>query len=144
MKSIYCQFVDAVEKFRWFPPLIARFTVGFVFYEAGWGKLNNLPRVTEFFTNLGIPYPAFQALLVAGTEFTCGILLIGGLLTRIVSIPLVIVMTVAIWTAKSGEMEVFSDLFSFSEYLFIILLFWLIVSGPGAMSLDRLIAKRRG
>lgn len=143
MKKFYPLFLNAVEKLNWFPPLLARFTVGYVFFETGWGKLNNLSGVTAFFTNLGIPYPEFQAPLVAGTEFVCGLLLILGFLTRIASIPLVIVMVVAIQAAKADELEVFSDLLSFSEYLFIVLLLWLIVAGPGKVSLDRLFAKKR-
>jgi putative oxidoreductase len=39
------------------PPLVARITVGYVFLIAGWGKLLNPPKVTEYFTELGIPLP---------------------------------------------------------------------------------------
>lgn len=33
----------------WLGPLFARLTVGWVFLLSGWGKLNNLPQVTENF-----------------------------------------------------------------------------------------------
>ena len=42
----------------WLAPLFARITVGWVFLLSGWGKLNNLPQVTENFIGWGIPFPA--------------------------------------------------------------------------------------
>src|SRR5882757_6545636 len=40
----------------WLAPLFARITVGWVFLLSGWGKLNNLPQVTENFIGWGIPF----------------------------------------------------------------------------------------
>ena len=48
--------------FLWAGPLIARLTVGYVFMLTGWGKLQNLDRVTEYFTSLGIPFPEMRVL----------------------------------------------------------------------------------
>ena len=127
---------------RWFPPLLARLTVGFVFAESGWGKLHNIPKVVGYFTDLGIPAPEFQAHLVASTELVGGTLLLLGLLTRLASVPLTVVMTVAIITAKRADLNELSDLFGFSEYLYIVLLIWLLISGAGFFSMDTLIAKK--
>ncbi len=140
---LYDRATEFLKKLNWFPPLLARTTVGWVFIESGWGKLHNIPKVTEFFTSLGLPAPEFQAHLVATTEFGCGLLLLLGLLTRLASIPLTIVMTVAIMTAKRSEIESFSDVFSFSEYLYIVLFIWLIIAGAGSLSMDRLIKQWR-
>ncbi|MDB5103546.1 MAG: DoxX family protein [Fibrobacteres bacterium] len=131
-----------LDSFEWLPPLIARITVGWVFAESGWGKLHHLDKVTAFFTDLGLPVPGFQAHLVATTEFAGGLLLIAGLLTRIASVPLMIIMAVAIATAKKGELHGFSDLIGFSEYLYMVLLFWLLIKGAGILSADALIARR--
>ena len=67
---------------RWLSPIIARLTVGLVFFQSGWAKLHNLEQVTGYFTELGIPNPAFQALLASTAEFVCGGLLLLGLATR--------------------------------------------------------------
>ncbi len=131
-----------LEVFGWLPPLIARITVGWVFVESGWGKLHHLEKVTAFFTDLGLPMPAFQAHLVATTEFAGGLLLLAGLFTRIASVPLAIIMYVAIATAKKDELHAFTDLIGFSEYLYMVLLVWLIVAGPGLLALDALAARK--
>ena len=47
--------------FSWLSPTVARLTVGLVFFQSGWGKLHDLAKVTDYFTELGLPAPAFQA-----------------------------------------------------------------------------------
>ncbi|HKP95284.1 MAG TPA: DoxX family protein [Fibrobacteria bacterium] len=128
--------------FAWLPPLIARITVGWVFVESGWGKLHHLDKVAAFFTDLGLPAPGFQAHLVAATEFAGGLLLLTGLFTRLASVPLAVIMSVAIATAKKDELHGFSDLIGFSEFLYMVLLVWLIVSGPGLLALDAFAARK--
>jgi putative oxidoreductase len=128
--------------FSWLPPLVARITVGWVFVESGWGKLHHLDKVTDFFTSLGLPMPAFQAHMVATTEFGGGLLLLVGLFTRAASVPLTVIMYVAIATAKKEDLHGFSDLIGFSEYLYMALLLWLIVEGAGLLSLDAIIGSK--
>lgn len=131
-----------LETFSWLPPLLARIAVGWIFMISGWGKLHNLDKVTAFFTDLGLPMPGFQAHLVATTEFAGGLMLLAGLAARMASIPLSVIMVVAIATAKRGELTGVSDLFGFSEFLYILLLIWLIVKGPGLLAIDTLIARK--
>lgn len=139
------RFVLAVGgRLAWLPPLAARVSVGLVFVSTGWGKLQNLERVTEFFRSLGIPAAEFQAPFVAATEFSCGLLLVVGLATRFAAVPLVITMLVAIRTALWSELEGTIDLFGRQEFSFILLLGWLAVAGAGAISLDALAARRLG
>ena len=127
---------------HWLPPLIGRITIAVVFIEAGWRKLNSIPKVVGFFTNLGIPMPMANAVLVANTEFICGLAVLLGLCTRLASIPLVVIMTVALMTAKRAAIEGPSDIFEISEFLFIVILVWLIIEGAGAFSLDRRLWKK--
>ena len=54
---------------EWLAPLFARITVGWVFLLSGWGKLHNLPQVTENFVGWGIPFPHFFTPLTSGIEF---------------------------------------------------------------------------
>lgn len=126
----------------WLPPLLARITVGFVFFQSGLGKLNNLERVTGYFASLGLPAPAFQAMLVGWTELIAGLLLILGLATRLAAIPLTIIMIVAIRTALTEDVTDFSSLAGSTEFLYIVLMVWLMVAGPGKVALDTLVAKR--
>ena len=127
---------------RWLPPSVARLTVGWVFLQSGWGKLQNLPKVVAFFTELGIPAPQFQAPLAATAEFACGALLLVGLFTRVATLPLIATMVVAILTAKKADIHELSDLFGMGEYLYIALLLWLGAYGAGPISVDALFARR--
>jgi len=139
---IYDSAIVQLQKIQFLPPLLARLVVGYVFIESGWGKLHNLEKVTGFFTQLGLPEPHLQAIFVSSTELTCGLLVFFGLLTRLASIPLIVIMIVAIMTAKRSDINEISDLFALSEFLYILLLGWLVVQGAGCGSLDRLFRKK--
>ena len=134
--------LDAAKFFTFIGPLLARITVGWVFVVSGWGKIHHIDKVIGFFTNLGIPAPVFQAHMTAYTELIAGLLLIVGLASRISSVALGIIMIVALKTALAEDICGFSDLVGISEYLYLVLMVWLAVAGPGKVALDHLIAKR--
>jgi putative oxidoreductase len=52
------------------------------------------------FAHIGIPYPELMGPFVGAVEVVCGTLIILGLLTRLASIPLIIIMLVAIVSTK--------------------------------------------
>lgn len=124
-------------------PLLARITVGVVFVSSGWGKVHNLDKVTEFFTELGIPAPAFQAVFVSYVELVCGAALLLGLLTRLVAVPLMCTMIVAIITAKAEEIAGFADLLGTVEFAYVAMLLGIALTGPGKVSLDALLFGKR-
>jgi len=126
---------------RWLSPTIARLTVGLVFFQSGWGKLHDLEQVTKFFTELGIPNPAFQARLASTAEFVCGGLLLLGLATRFAVVPLIVTMCVAIRTALWENVTGIGSFVGLLEFSYIALLVWLGTDGPGPLSLDWLIAR---
>ena len=66
----------ATRRAAFLAPLLARLTVGAAFAESGWGKVHNLEKVAEYFAELGIPAPAFQATFVSFVELICGSLLV--------------------------------------------------------------------
>jgi len=132
-------FLSTAERLAFLGPTLARLTLGVVFIGTGWGKLHGLEKVTEFFTELGIPAPGFNAVLASTAEFVCGALLLIGLLSRLAAIPLIVTMTVAIITAKSADLHGLSDLLGFEEWTYIVLAVWILVAGPGPLSLDRVL-----
>lgn len=134
--------LSIASKLSWLPPLVARLTVGWVFLQSGWGKLHALPDIIDYFRTLGIPAPEIQAPFASGTEFVCGGLLLVGLASRLASVPLIVVMTVAIMTARFEELTSAGALFGFIEWLYIALLLWIAVAGPGPLSLDALIVRK--
>lgn len=141
--TLYDRGVTLLLHLESLPLLVARLSVGWVMVESGWGKLHKMPDVIEYFRSLGIPAPEFQAPMAASSELLFGTTLMLGLFTRISSIPLMVIMTVAIITAKRGELNEISDLLGFIEYLYIALLLVLLVRGGGALSLDRLLVWKR-
>ena len=57
--------------------------------------------------------------------------------------PLIITMCVALRTALWDQVTDAISLFGIAEFLYIVLLVWIGVSGAGPLSLDALLAKRR-
>jgi putative oxidoreductase len=127
--------------FTWAAPLAVRIVVGVVFMGTGWTKLNNLPAITKNFMALGIPAPEILTPFVSGVEFVCGLLLLLGLLTRFAAVPLMIVMVVAIISAKAGDIDSLETLLGFEEVSYFVMFAWLAIAGPGPVSLDHFILK---
>ena len=132
----------ALAKIDWLAPLLGRVTLGVLFMSTGWGKVHNLDKVTGFFTELGIPAPAFQATLVSYVELVGGALLLVGLLADFAAVPLIISMFAAIITAKRHEVHGLPDLFGLVEWTYLVLLVWVALAGAGRMSLDYYWLKR--
>ena len=120
-------------------PTLARLTLGVLFIGTGWGKLHSIPDVTQFFTDLHIPAPGFQARLVATTEFVGGLMVLVGLGARLISVPMLFTMVVAILTAKRADIDGLSSLLGFEEWSYLVMFLWIAVAGPGPLSLDRLL-----
>src|SRR5215470_769978 len=129
------------------PPLLTRLFLGHAFYFTGRGKLENPARVVEFFTSLGIPAPALNAAFVSRLEYYGAMLLIVGLGTRIVAAMLSGSMVVALLTAdKDSFIEALyargqGDITSVAPLVLLVALLWLVIYGPGLLSLDTLIAR---
>ncbi|MCC6848327.1 MAG: DoxX family protein [Deltaproteobacteria bacterium] len=132
------------ECLAWLPPTLARFTVGWIFFWSGWGKLHDLDSVIQFFAELGIPHPELQAPFASGNELVCGALLLVGLCTRLATVPMIIVMIVALATAQRENVAGLGDLFGLVEYLYIALLVWIGITGPGPLSVDALLVRLFG
>jgi putative oxidoreductase len=128
----------------WLAPLFARFTVGWEFLWSGWGKLQNLPQVTENFVGWGIPLPGVLAPFVSGVEFFGGLFLLAGFITRISAGALGVTMIVAIISAKWNDVDSLVTLVGFDEFEYLALFLWLAIAGAGAVSVDRALQRRYG
>jgi len=142
--------------FSWFLPstsvlqsfllLVVRLYWGWQFFLTGKGKLMDLEKPTEFFQSLGIPFPHAQAMLAGATESFGGLLLLAGLCSRLVSIPLMILLSVAYLTADLDKVKmIFSDpdkSLTADEFLFLFAVVLVFVFGPGKFSIDWLIKRK--
>jgi len=126
----------------WLAPLFARITVGWVFLWSGWGKLNDLPTVTQNFVGWGIPFPQLLAPFVSGIEFFGGLFLLVGLFSRISAGALGVTMIVAIRSAKWADVDSLETLLGFDEFEYLALFLWIAIAGPGPISVDQWLKRR--
>jgi putative oxidoreductase len=120
--------------------LAVRLYWGWQFMQTGWGKLTGINRVISFFTDLGIPAPALNAYFVSALEFGGGLLLILGLGSRLIALPLVIDMIVAYITAdREALLSIISNPDKFAAaapFTFLIASLIVLIFGPGRASVD--------
>ncbi|MEO6832584.1 MAG: DoxX family protein [Chitinophagaceae bacterium] len=124
------------------PTLIPRLIVGLVFLSEGLQKfITPDTSGAARFAKIGFEHPEFWASFTGGFEIICGILVLIGLITRIASIPLLIIMLVAFITTKYPILLDKGFLAMAHEYrtdfAMTLLLLFLIYYGGGNKSLDK-------
>ena len=128
--------------------ILIRMVVGIVFLSEGLQKFF-LPEIRGVgrFKDIDIPFPEFSAYFVASFEILCGLFILFGFLTRIASIPTLIIMTVAILTTKTqvftneGFWEMMHS--SRTDWAMFIGSLFLIIKGSGDFSVDSIISENR-
>lgn len=137
-KQMYLEFSRLSEYAKSFALFTARLAIAYGFYGPAMMKWSDMASVADWFASLGIPFPTLNAYMAASTEITGVILLTLGLLTRLISLPLIVVMIVAIVTVHLPNGFSASDN-GFEIPLYYMLFLLIFVShGAGKFSLDRL------
>jgi putative oxidoreductase len=138
---------------EWMPMTAVRVLIGIFFCISGGTKLlvpAQFSVMERTMAESHIPFPHANALFVSLVEFVCGGGLALGLLTPVCALVLVGVMIVAVATNRihsiqaSGVLAWLDDFLYLPEVLYVMILVWLIFSGPGRYSIDGLIAGRAG
>jgi putative oxidoreductase len=108
-------------------------------------------RMYETLAGAGIPFPHFMTYFVSSIEFISGCLLVIGLFSSLCCAALIIQMIVAIMTVQLATiskglsfLDWLDDFLYLPETMYIIILIWLICSGPGRVSVDDQIARLLG
>ena len=140
--------------------LALRLMAGAVFLWEGLLKFAYANQGVGRFTKLGMPMPEVLAPAIAVLEIGGGLLLISGLATRLISVPFIIEMIVAMLSTKislyfgtsplpappsppvSGAWAVLHEIRS--EYAQLMTCVYLLAAGPGPWSLDAWLRQRRG
>ncbi len=137
-----------LHAWQWVGILIARLAVGLLFFLSGRGKLfvpERREQMRETLVAAHVPFPELNALFVSTVEFVFGLLLILGAVTPLACVMLSGVMVVAIATTAIRNIKAMSPLGWLSEFLYLpevlclVIVFWLLLSGPGWFSVDQLI-----
>ncbi|MCT3923414.1 DoxX family protein [Elizabethkingia anophelis] len=138
---------NLIIKTRALPLVIPRLTVGFIFLSEGMQKFTASDAVgIARFTKIGFHHPEFWVMIVGITEIVCSILLLIGLISRLASIPLLIIMIVAFITTKipifiQKGCWVFAHEYR-TDFAMTMLLIMLFYYGSGSFSIDKYIEKR--
>ncbi len=133
--------VISLKKLSGLPLLFMRLVLAYGFWETGMMKWKNIEGVAEWFDSLGIPFPTLNAYLAATTETAGVFFLILGLTIRIISVPLMFVMLVAIFTVHlHNGFEAGNNGFEIPLY-YLIMLFTLFIYGGGKISLDNVLRR---
>ncbi len=119
--------------------LLARLTIAYGFYNPAMQKWSDISSVATWFDTLGIPFPTLNAYLAASTEVSGVVLLTLGLFTRLISLPLIVMMVVAITTVHLSHGFSAGDN-GFEIPLYYMLFLAIFASfGAGKFSLDHLL-----
>jgi putative oxidoreductase len=133
---------------EWIPVSAARILIGIFFCISGGTKLfvpAQFGVLEKTMVQIRVPFPHATALFVATVEFGCGAGLALGILTPLCAAMLAADMIVAIATTSIRGIQASSvlawvdDFLYLPEVLYVLILVWLIFSGPGRYSVDGLI-----
>ncbi|MBM7072395.1 DoxX family protein [Shewanella sp. 202IG2-18] len=102
LTQLYKKFLGLVGNIEGLAPLALRIYLAPILLQAGYNKYSHFSDTVAWFGNpdwgLGLPFPAVMATLAVGTELVGSALLLIGLATRLVAIPLMVTMLVAAFT----------------------------------------------
>lgn len=142
MKKLFTLYTKNLERLKDVPPLLFRAILVYGFYTPAIYKVTDFGGTADWFASLGMPLPTLNAYLAGITEMLGVILLTLGLGTRVIAFPMIITMVVAIFTVHWPHGFNAGDNGYEIPLYYILMLFALMVYGPGRISLDHLLKKR--
>jgi putative oxidoreductase len=138
---LYQRFVSFANNGQSIALLFFRLILAYGFWETGKTKWEDINSVAEWFASIGIPAAKLNAYLAATTEVAGTFLLILGLGTRLISIPLIITMIVAIKTVHWENGFSAGDNGYEIPLYFMLMLIATLTFGGGKISIDHFIKK---
>ena len=162
IKDIYKEFTRLSEYSKSIGLLLLRLILAYTFFAPAMMKWNDIASVAQWFDYMGIPFPTLNAYMAASTEMAGVVLLTLGLLTRFISVPLIVIMFVAIATVHGqngfafvNEAVQFTNAYVNGDLIegtiiklqngyelvlyYILMLLILVGNGAGKFSVDRLL-----
>lgn len=122
--------------------LCLRLILAYGFYEPAINKWSDISAVALWFgEDLGLPFPLLNAYLAASTEMAGVVLLVLGLCVRLISLPLMVVMAVAIVTVHLANGFSSGDHGFEIPLYYMLMLFTLATHGGGKFGVDYFLKK---
>ena len=137
--TLYKSISNKISSLDFIALLAIRFILAYGFYEPAKNKINDINSIAEWFKSMELPFPLLQAYLATYTEIVGVVLLILGLGTRLISIPLMIIMLVAIKTVHLENGFAASDNGFEIPLYYLIMLLVIFTQGAGKASIDYFI-----
>jgi len=122
--------------------LVMRLLLAFGFYHPAVAKFKDIGGTADYFASLHFPLPTLSVLVVGTFEFVGFFLLMLGFLTRYISIPLMIIMLVAILVVHLTNGYPAADNGFEVPLTYLIMLFVLFSKGPGKFSIDETVVNK--
>lgn len=142
VKDAYRVARSILDKLTDLPLLLLRLTLAYGFYGPAMNKVEHFEGTIKFFDNLGIPFPTLNAYMATGTELAGVAAMALGLGTRVMSVPMMVIMLVAIKTVHfDNGFSAGDNGFEIPLY-YLLMLFTLLVFGPGRASVDHLLKRK--
>ncbi|CAA6803139.1 MAG: Membrane protein, distant similarity to thiosulphate:quinone oxidoreductase DoxD [uncultured Sulfurovum sp.] len=139
LKESYLELTVLLKYFESLSLLLARVALAYGFYNPSLLKWSNFESTSAWFGSLGIPFATLASFLVASIEILAVLLLLFGLFTRLIAIPLMVIMLVAILIVHIGHgFSVANNGFEIPLYYFLFLALFASF-GAGKFSLDHLM-----
>ena len=124
--------------------LFLRLILAYGFFEPAMNKWSDIDAVASWFRDgLGLPMPLLSAYMAASTEIVGVALLTLGLFVRFISIPLIIVMIVAITTVHLQNGFSAADNGFEIPFYYMLMLIVLLAHGGGKIGIDYFISKNK-
>jgi len=139
LQTIHKFIKDILVNFQSLSLLLARFAIAYGFLDPAMKKWADIDAIAGWFGSMGIPFPTLNAYMAASTEALGVLLLTLGLFTRLISVPLIVVMVVAIVTVHFAHgFSAGNNGFEIPLY-YMLFLFIFMSHGAGKFSLDYLL-----
>jgi len=140
--KIYGFSTNILQNFQSISLLLARLAVAYGFYDPAIKKWQDIDAIASWFGSMGIPLPTLNAYMAATTELLGVVLLTLGLFTRLISVPLMVVMVVAIMTVHLAHGFAAGDNGFEIPLYYMLFLFIFMSHGAGKFSLDYLFFEK--
>lgn len=149
------RFITGLKLARW-APLPVRLIIGYGFFDHGLAKLQKGPdKFVAIVDALGVPMPHLMAWLAIWVELLGGIAMMVGAFVALISVPMAIVLLVALFTvhfefgftsiklmAVTANGPQFGPPGIEADMLYLAGMLTILLGGPGPLAFDNLIRRR--